>query len=79
MRSPAAAGQSGGDGGPGRTGLPGPPDGIDACQGVVVTRPGNLAGVVTTMIATTAMSALLSPHQWRVTSGTTVNNDFADP
>jgi|CZKW01.1.fsa_nt_gi hypothetical protein len=31
------------------------------------------------MITTRAMSALLSAHQWRVASGTTVNNDFADP
>src|ERR1017187_10179749 len=31
------------------------------------------------MIPTRAMSALLSAHQWRVASGTTVNNDFADP
>src|ERR1039458_581164 len=30
------------------------------------------------MITTRAMSALLSAHQWRVASGTTVNNDFAD-
>src|ERR1035441_8101634 len=31
------------------------------------------------MITTRAMSALLSAHQWPVPSGTTVNNDFADP
>ena len=29
------------------------------------------------MITTRAMPALLSVHQWRVASGTTVNNDFA--